>query len=212
MTVALSTVIGALVLSTPTQIAQAVGFTASINFQRTNDDVPPTFIRDSGQAFGARTDANQGTGLSYGWIVPGTQTPVSIIGTGRDRGFSSPNAANLPQELDTFIHAQSNTADSNLASVGITFQDPPATGAKINVASDWQIAVPTGTYDVTISVGDPNGRSSGGDAEEHQVIVETVPLFATPFSQPPASRRRARSMSTAANCSSIKPRRSKTCR
>ncbi len=188
--IALSTVAGLLILSTPTQIAQAVGFSASINFQRTNDSVPSGFLRDFGQGFGVRTDANQGTGLSYGWIVPGTQTPVSIIGTGRDRGFSAPNAANLPQELDTFIHAQSNTADANPLSVGITFNDPPATvppnPPRINVASDWQIAVPAGTYDVTISVGDPNGRSDGGDAEEHQVIVETVPLFTAPFSQAPA--------------------------
>lgn len=50
-------------------------FATKINFQSAHAEVPDGYLVDFGQPFGPRTGPNQGTGLSYGWVVPGTSTP-----------------------------------------------------------------------------------------------------------------------------------------
>ncbi len=93
---------------------------------------------------------------------------MSLVGTGRDRNKWP---ATQDQRYDTLIHAQPNTTGSGIS--GIT------------AAADWQIAVPVGVYNVTMAVGEPNGRSTNAaDVETHQVVVEGTPLLATPFVQP----------------------------
>jgi hypothetical protein len=97
-----------------------------VNFQSETAPVPTGFLRDFGEPFGARTGANQGSGQTYGWVVPGTHTPVSLVGLGRDRNLIS------DQKLDTFIHMQLSGSPE---------------GA-------WEINVPNGAYNVTASVGE----------------------------------------------------------
>src|SRR5439155_4797296 len=50
-----------------------------VNFQDQATVPPAGYAADWGQPYGARTDANQGSGLSYGWVVPGTPTPLSLV-------------------------------------------------------------------------------------------------------------------------------------
>ncbi len=101
-----------------------------VNFQSETAPVPTGYVRDYGQAYAARTGADQGTGLSYGWVVPGSDTPLNLVGNGRDRNLVS------DQRLDTMMHMQ-YTGTSGVA----------ATGA-------WEIEVPNDSYTVKVSVGD----------------------------------------------------------
>lgn len=104
------------------------------NFQSETAPVPAGYVRDFGQAYGARTGANQGSGLTYGWVEPGTQTPLRLVGNGRDR-----NRAGIDQRLDTIMHMQGNDI-------------PDFNG--VAKAGSWELATSSGTYDVTLSVGD----------------------------------------------------------
>jgi uncharacterized repeat protein (TIGR01451 family) len=130
--------------------------TLRINFQNPSAPVPAGYIRDFGEGFGPRTGANQGSGLVYGWIVPGTTDPLdlatvgTIPGNGRDRNF-----AGLEQRLDTFMHMQADDI----------------TGAFDGVKAEgwWEIAVPPGAYTVTVSVGDATATNS-----IHRINVEGV--------------------------------------
>ena len=104
----------------------ATALDIKVNFQSESAPVPTGFLRDFGEPFGARTGANQGAGQTYGWVVPGTNTPVSLVGLGRDRNLIS------DQKLDTFMHMQLAGSPE---------------GA-------WEIHVPNGAYNVTASVGE----------------------------------------------------------
>jgi N-acetylneuraminic acid mutarotase len=113
--------------------AQAPAVDVKVNFQD-QATVPPTgYVRDFGQAYGVRTDANQGSGLSYGWVVPGTSTPLNLVGNGRNRNLVS------DVRLNTLMHMQGNDVAN--------FSGVPTAGA-------WEFALPMGTYSVTVSVGD----------------------------------------------------------
>lgn len=68
-----------------------------------------------------------GTGLSFGWVTVGGGTPQNMTGETRDR-----NRGGIAQELDTLIHME-------------------RTGGAFGW---WEIAVPNGSYFVTVSVGD----------------------------------------------------------
>lgn len=128
-------------------------FDAQVNFQSETAPVPSGYLRDFGQPFGARTSADQGEGLSYGWVDPVSGDPLSLVNNGRDR-----NRAGIPQELDTLIHMQfgdvANATPPNVL----------ATGA-------WEIAVPNGVYEVTVSVGDQGSAANGYDSV-HAINVE----------------------------------------
>lgn len=80
----------------------------------------------------------------YGWIAQDSSTPLSIVGNGRDRN------AVADQRLDTFVHMQFSGASGGVAE--------PAR---------WEYAVPGGTYDVTVSVGDASFFDS-----THRITVE----------------------------------------
>ena len=95
-----------------------------VNFQSGDDPVPAGYIKDFGEKFGSKTGENQGQGLYYGWVQPGTDNRISLIGDGRDRNV------NDDQRLDTLMHMQKS-----------------AEGA-------WEMSVPNGKYQVTLSVGD----------------------------------------------------------
>lgn len=118
------------------------------NFQSETAPVPSGYLRDFGQSYDARTSANQGSGLSYGWVVPGTSTPLSLVGNGRDR-----DRAGIDQRFDTIMHMQANDI--------ATFTGVKEPGA-------WELAVPDDTYRVTVSVGDQPAYSSS----KHTINIE----------------------------------------
>lgn len=129
-----------------------------VNFADQGTAPPAGYVTDWGQQYGLRSGANQGSGLSYGWVVPGTSTPLNLVGNGRNRN-NPPYSLNDPDvRLATFIHMQGNDV------AGFTGIASP--GA-------WELAVPNGTYNVTVSVGDDATRDSS-----HQIQIEGQTVIA----------------------------------
>lgn len=125
-----------------------------INFQDSKTVPPAGYFRDFGQPFELRTASSQGNGLSYGWVAPGTNTPVNLAtvgttpGNGRNRNTESPGAGEPDLRLATLMHMQG------------TPQNP--------VAGAWELQVPNGSYDVTVSVGDAKLNTT----DRHQINIE----------------------------------------
>ncbi|QBR91705.1 putative Ig domain-containing protein [Nocardioides euryhalodurans] len=135
------------------------GDAVKVNFQSETAPVPSGYVRDFGQAYGARNDAGQGSGLTYGWVNAQTGAAEARVGTGRDRDL------NPDQRLDTLMHMQYQQQGSpNCTTNSCT------TGA-------WEMSVPDGSYQVTVGVGDP---ATNQDPEAHQVRAEGVPVLAQP--------------------------------
>jgi hypothetical protein len=88
---------------------------------------------------GAAFDAGRG----YGWVAQGSSTPLSLVGNGRERNKVS------DQRLDTLIHMQYSGSNG------------------VAVPGRWEYAVASGTYDVTVAVGDPSYIDS-----VHRLAVE----------------------------------------
>ncbi|MET0448069.1 MAG: malectin domain-containing carbohydrate-binding protein [Aeromicrobium sp.] len=122
-----------------------------VDFTATNA-VPVTgYVADWGQTYGARSSANQGTGLTYGWI-DGDGNGLSLIGNGRDRG-----RAGIPDLVDSMIHMQ--------------YGDSSVQGNGVAIPGIWEIAVADGIYEVTVAVGDQPGASNVYDSV-HAINVE----------------------------------------
>src|SRR5690606_27832429 len=87
--------------------------------------LPDGYIKDYGQPYD--------DGRGYGWVAIDSPAPLDLTANGRER-----NAVG-DQRLDTFIYMQygGNPADGNLT------------------PGRWEFAVPNGTYDVKVAVGDP---------------------------------------------------------
>ena len=118
-----------------------------VNFQSGDDEVPAGYIKDFGEKFGSREGEDQGQGLYYGWVEPGTDNRISIIGDGRDRN------SNPDQRLDTLMHMQKS-----------------AEGA-------WEMSVPNGNYEVKVSVGDASYFDSVHDINvEGQSLIKDLSL------------------------------------
>ncbi|MEU3459212.1 Ig-like domain-containing protein [Streptomyces sp. NPDC006733] len=127
-----------LVLGVPGAAQASTTFSAKIDFG-TATTVPVTgYTLDYGQAYGPRTGPDQGSGLSYGWIAMGSATPLDLVGNGRDRGTAEPDRL-----LATLMHMQL-----------------PAASLGVRTPGRWEIAVPSGTYAVTVAVGDRTATDS----------------------------------------------------
>ncbi|MBC8160026.1 MAG: choice-of-anchor D domain-containing protein [Roseiflexaceae bacterium] len=123
---------------------RAAGVDIKINFQTLAAAVPAGYLRDSGEGYGLRAAADQGSSsLNYGWVAPSTDTPRDLSSWGRDR---NKNVAD--QRLDTLIHMQM----------------PSALGS-------WELALPNGSYDVTVAAGDSEIPAS---TDFHSIRVEGV--------------------------------------
>ncbi|TNC32283.1 choice-of-anchor D domain-containing protein, partial [Mumia zhuanghuii] len=140
--------------ATPTSAAQTVD--VKVDFGNEAAPLPAGYLKDFGQAFGARTRPDQGTGLTFGWLGETTLQPLNLSvggttgpGNGRWRQSTQPDL-----RLDTFMHMQADDVPS--------FNGTPLPGR-------WELAVPNGSYDVTVAVGDPNVNS---DPEIHTLNVE----------------------------------------
>ncbi|KAA9083798.1 malectin domain-containing carbohydrate-binding protein, partial [Microbacterium radiodurans] len=128
-----------------------------VDFTTATGDLASGYLRDYGQAFGPRTGAGQGSGLTFGWKNVDTEDDLDIsvggttnVGNGRDRNTSQSDG-----RLDSFMHMQPESI------VG-TFN-----GTKTDAY--WEMQVPNGDYAVTIGVGDPGVQS---DPEVHAIDVE----------------------------------------
>ena len=96
--------------------ADPTPFITQVNFQNQFAPLPGGYVADYGLGYTA--------GAGFGWVQPGTLTPVSMVGNGKDRN---------------------RTQDPRLDTVMVIKGTPPP---------QWVMAVPNGTYDVTVSVGD----------------------------------------------------------
>jgi glucose/arabinose dehydrogenase len=110
----------------PLAPAAAVGSTvvSRVNFQSEAAVVPEGYLKDFGEPY----SDNRG----YGWVAQDSATPLSLVGNGRDRNFST------DQRIDTLIHMQL----------------PKFSSGGVSVPGRWEHSLPFGTYDVTVSVGD----------------------------------------------------------
>lgn len=121
-------------------VAHAAVFTARVNFSDAATAPPAGYARDFGEAYGPR-----GGGQTYGWVALGTTTPLSLVGNGRNRGGGG------DVRLATLVHAQL-----------------PPSSPGVPTPGGWEIAVPAGSYRVTVSVGDAGAALDS----EHWLNVE----------------------------------------
>jgi len=115
----------------------------AVNFQSPRAPVPSGWVPDSGEAF----DAARG----YGWRLPGGGVPVK-------RQCGDRNSIS-DQVRDTFCHAQTR----------YTFTD--GRWEAMPSPAVWEMAVPDGTYDVTVTMGESRFTPR---AVMNGVIVEGV--------------------------------------
>ncbi|WP_188584539.1 putative Ig domain-containing protein, partial [Dyadobacter sediminis] len=137
--------------------APAISQQIQVNFQDAATVPPAGWVRDYGQPFGLKTGANQGTGLEYGWRKrsDGSLLDISVGGTanlGNGRRRTTP----ADVLLASFMHMQTASNAS--------FNGTRADGY-------WEVKVPNGTYEVTVSAGDSD---PGTIAESHTINVEGV--------------------------------------
>ncbi len=121
---------------------QTLATSIKVNFQDAGTTVPSGYVRDSGQSYGPRGGGDQGTGLSYGWVLPGTQTPVDLSGNGRNRNLAPTNAGLGDLRLATLMQMQYSGTLGN-----------PTKGA-------WELGLPDGAYSVTVAAGDASYSDS----------------------------------------------------
>ena len=134
---------------------QQPAFAAKVRFQDGAAVPPAGFVPDWGQAYGARSTP----GMTYGWVHPGTATPLDLSKNGRVRFGST-----LDPKQAGLLHMdwQSSAGTSGTAMPG-----------------SWEIAVPDGSDTVTVSVGDAGAYYDS----THRLSVEGVPAVAfTPTS------------------------------
>ncbi|MGM1061481.1 Ig-like domain-containing protein [Saccharothrix sp. Mg75] len=123
-----ATALAAAALAAPQSagLAHAAAFTARIDFSDQATAPATGYARDFGEPYGTRPN-----GQVFGWVSLGTTTPLSLVGNGRDRGGTG------DPRLATLVHAQL-----------------PATSPGVPTPGSWEIAVPSGSYTVTVAVGD----------------------------------------------------------
>ena len=114
-----------------------------INFQPQGSAVPAGFIADTGAAYTAAR--------GWGWVTQASAgtaaaSPLDLTPNTRDRATSSFSA-----QLNTFVHMQYSAAGTG----------NPTAGA-------WEYALPSGTYTVTVAVGD----AANNVDSSHSVNIE----------------------------------------
>ncbi|MEM6316413.1 MAG: putative Ig domain-containing protein [Bacteroidota bacterium] len=116
-----------------------------INFTDTINNSPDGWLSDIGEGYGLKTN-----GLTYGWVVPNTTTPVVLTQYARDRGPGfAPDI--LRRTLQHMNHP--DVAD---------------------VDGAWEIELPNGDYRIAVQVGDVNPENT--ENTQHIVRAEGTPL------------------------------------
>lgn len=139
------------------------GVGMSVDFGTGDMPLPTGSVRDFGQPYGGRTGADQGTGQSYGWVTLGTHTGLDLRSYGRVRT----NPSVTDPRATTFVHMQPTSSQQ---------------GA-------WELAVPSGSYRVTVGAGDAAAVYNS----VHAVSVEGMATLA-PYA--PTSTDRLRTATT----------------
>ena len=135
---------------------EPVAATLRINFSDQGTAAPDGYLKDFGQSYGSRGER------TYGWVVPGTATPLALVGNGRNRR-PDPDVNTL---TETIMHMQYGDTEGDN---GIT-----AEGA-------WEIAIANGTYRVTVQAGDPDAEGVIGT--RHVVNAEGVSVIDEPVAE-----------------------------
>ncbi|MDX2304333.1 MAG: Ig-like domain-containing protein, partial [Microscillaceae bacterium] len=119
-----------------------------INFSDAATAAPSGWLKDYGQPYGDR-----GNGLTYGWVDPNTRQAVDISARGRNRNPTP----DVDIFRETFMHMR--------------FSD--VTAGTQN--GDWEIAIPNGSYRVTLQVGDADIENSIGT--RHLILADGVQII-----------------------------------
>ncbi|SCG77357.1 Ig-like domain-containing protein [Micromonospora humi] len=133
-----------------------IPFSLKVDFSDAATAPATGYVRDSGEAYVATR--------GYGWVDLGERTPVSLVGNGRNR---NPAAGQSDLRLATFMHAQL-----------------PAGSAGVPTPGAWEAAVPTGSYTVTVAVGDAGTAVDSVhwvNIEDQNAIAAFVPAATTRF-------------------------------
>ncbi|TGO06704.1 Fibronectin type III domain protein [Serinibacter arcticus] len=123
-----------------------------VDFTAANAVPAGGYVADWGQAYGARSSANQGTGLTYGWVDEEGKD-LALLTNGRDR-----NRPGIDERLDSMLHMQYGDVDNGNGTNGVKTE------------GTWELAVPEGLYEVTVAVGDQMGATTYDS--QHTVNVE----------------------------------------
>ena len=149
--------------SAPVSAVPAVGnaLAVKVNFSDLATAPPTGYVRDFGEAFAPRTGAEQGTGLTYGWLDLATGDPLSLVGNGRNRNTGTPPANEADTRLATLVHAQL----------------PANATTGVHTPGKWELALPNGIYTVTVSVGDSSNTDSSHwvEIEDQNAIAAFAP-------------------------------------
>ncbi len=124
--------------------------TLRINFSDQATAAPADYLKDFGQPYG-----NRGS-QTYGWVVPGTTTPISLEGNGRNR-IPNPDVDVLSE---TLMHMK--------------YKDTNGTNGVL-VDGAWEIELPNGAYRVTVRAGDADIENLVGT--RYVINVEGVNLI-----------------------------------
>jgi hypothetical protein len=100
-----------------------------VNFHDGSIQSPVGFREDVGEPYGPKVQ--NGSQLTYGWVLPGTNTPANATNTARNRNITGVGL--LENTFNILNHANPTTY-------------PPR---------NWLLDLPNGEYYVNISVGDP---------------------------------------------------------
>lgn len=149
---------GPLVLALPAAAAGPTDVDLTVDFSDAATVPGGTDLRDFGEAYGPRTGAYQGSGLTYGWVTAAEPTPVPLVGNGRNRGGSG------DLRLRTLIHLQL-----------------PAGSPGVHTAGSWELAVPNGAYTVTLAAGDAGTAVDSThwvNVEDQNAVAAFVPTAA----------------------------------
>ncbi|MEM6766438.1 MAG: Ig-like domain-containing protein, partial [Bacteroidota bacterium] len=136
----------------------AAGNEISINFQDgLSDDPAAPYLVDYGQAYANRTEARQGSGIyTYGWVVPGTSTPLDLSTGGNPPGNGRNRENGGDFLIETLMHMQ--YAGSN----------------GVAAPGSWEIELPNGLYSVTVAGGDTDNEST--EITRHVINAEGINL------------------------------------
>ena len=133
----------------------------AVRFSDEASSPPAGYAKDFGQAYGGRTGAEQGDGLTYGWRALSNDEPVSLVGNGRNRN----TGANPPAGV------------SDLQAGLMHMQLPANATGGVKTPSYWEMAVPDGAYQVSVSTGDATSVDSEAwlNIEDQNAIARFVP-------------------------------------
>ena len=135
----------------------------AINFQDPNTTTPAGYFRDFGEPFGLRTGASQGSGQSYGWVVPGSNTALDISQGGSWPGNGRRRFVTADMRYDTLMQMQYTGGNGTAAEAA------------------WEYELPNDDYLVKVVAGDAQYTDTAyHNNTVHVVNVEGVNVIA-PF-------------------------------